>query len=149
MPIHLVDVEIIHWICEKFDILVVKIRGSTLRFILWGPWISAFQYLVFHDNLSSCCRDISLKILNKIRVTFRIHPLGTINVCTFHGNPSNSCWGIYLWTDQLTNIFYTWLYMCFASVFAVSCLIQMSTVFKKHIWQYPLLTAAGGKCCLT
>lgn len=40
-----------------------------------------------------------------ITKVFKIHPMGTSNICSeFHGNLSNSCKDISVWTKGLTDL---------------------------------------------
>lgn len=57
---------------------------------------------------SNRCLDISLSNwkLWPVLLDQWIYSLGTTNVCTFHGNKSNSCWYISVWikvVDRLTH----------------------------------------------
>lgn len=75
-----------------------RVRGSPmlLERILKGPWISKSNFIPVHLNVATIFyskSQISTSWCSWRRrgTVFRVHPLGTLNVCTkFHGNSSNN-----------------------------------------------------------
>lgn len=54
------------------------------------------QILRYVTTNLSCWNEKCSQMITKIS---KSHPLGTVNVCTsFHGNPSNICWEMSVWT---------------------------------------------------
>lgn len=88
-----------------------KIKGSSSQFLLWGAWMSVPVFMVVHPIvLCMWLWTKNVKLMVLLEEKSGNHGYGDIS-SKWHGNSSNSCYDIPLWTkvldwltDQLINI---------------------------------------------
>lgn len=70
---------------------------------IWEPWMSVQHFMQLHEtNVKLSENFILLVDLKGSQRTKVIYPQWTLNICSkFHGNPSNSCEDISLWTASV------------------------------------------------